>query len=293
MQSHNDSWSLQNDYRNSEKWRIRVDTHEKYTEPKIDFVAWIMGLYPWRGDEIVLDVGSGPGQYYPRLAEQQSGVQYYGVDFSSGMLAEHDADGQLARASMLQLPFPDNSFDVVMANHVLYLASDIDAALAETRRVLKPGGSFIAATNSQQSMPQFKELFRRAILLVSPPGTSRDIRVPSPMHNRFALENGTRMLSQHYFAVVRHDLPSALVFNEVDPIMEYLESIRNTREPQLPSTVSWEQVMMIMREQCTNLIATLGELVIDKLSGVLIASDSGGFIEDFVTRRNGGTPPDA
>ena len=135
-------------------------------------------------------------------------------------------------------------------------------------------------------MPQFRELFRRAILLVSPPGVSRDITVPEGLHRRFSLENGSRMLSQHFYAVVRHDLPGAFVFGQVDPILDYLESTRSVREPQLPESVSWDQVMLIMREQVTNLIASLQTLVVDKLTGVLIATNGGGFIEEYLAARD-------
>jgi hypothetical protein len=64
--------------------------------------------------------------------------------------------------------------------------------------------------------------------------------------------------------------------------MSYLESTRDLREPQLPPDVAWDDVMVIMRQQITHLINHLGELVINKLTGVLIASDNGGFIHEFV-----------
>jgi hypothetical protein len=140
----------------------------------------------------------------------------------------------------------------------------------------------VASTSSLTTMPQFRELFRRAILLVSPPGVSREVRVPAGIHQRFALENGSRMLANRYFAVVRHDLPGSFVFDDVDPIMDYLDSTRDTREPQLPNNISWDQVMLIMREQLTNLITSLDQLVVDKLTGVLIATNGGGFIEEFL-----------
>jgi SAM-dependent methyltransferase len=269
-------------YKNTDAWRVRNQTHETYTEPKLNFVDWVMNRIKLRGDERILDVGCGPGRYYNYLLEKHPDVSYIGLDFSGGMMEGHKANDRLVRAPMHEIPFPDDSFDIVMANHVMYLAPDVDAVLQETKRVLKPGGLFITSTNSVTTMPQFRELFRRAILLVSPPGMSREVKVPIGLHQRFALENGARMLARHYYAVVRYDMPSAFIFDEVDPIMDYLESTRATREPQLPTSVSWDQVMLIMREQLSNLIATLDKLVVDKLSGVLVASNSGGFIEEYV-----------
>jgi len=274
--------ALRQQFQSKENWLIRQRTHETYTQPKRDFVEWVMDLYPWQGDEAVLDVGCGPGRYYDYLAARQPGVRYFGVDYSLTMIENHTHREGLARGAMQTLPYPDDTFDIVMANHVMYLAPDIDATITELRRVLKPTGVLFAATTSTGSTPQFKELFRRAILLVSPPGRSRDLHVPETLHGRFALENGSRILARHFYAVVRHDLPAALVFPEVDPIMDYLEATRAIREPQLPDGVSWDQVMVILREQVTNLIMSLNALVVDKLTGVLMASDNGGFIKTFV-----------
>lgn len=276
---------LQQQYATTEAWQIRIETHQKYSFPKIDFPTWTMNLVQLRGDESILDVGCGPGQYYSFLREHYPNVTYTGLDYSFAMIADHPGSDTLVRGKMDHLPFADDSFDVVMANHVLYFAPDVEQAIVEMQRVLKPGGVFVAATSSIQTMPQFRELFRRAILLVSPPGVSRDVSVPEGLHRRFSLENGSRMLSKHYYAVVRHDLPGAFVFSQVDPILDYLESTRSVREQQLPDNVSWDQVMLIMREQITNLIASLQTLVVDKLTGVLIATDSGGFIEGYLEAR--------
>jgi SAM-dependent methyltransferase len=278
--------ALRQQYYNSESWRIRHDTHERYTFPRRSFVAWMMDLIPFRGDEKLLDAGCGPGRYYTYLQQHQPNVRYYGLDYSEGMLAEHPAPERVVRGDMNAIPYPDNTFDIVMANHVMYLVGNIDAALDELTRVLKPGGILVMATSSQDSMPQFRELFRRAILLVSPPGSTNDIHVPETMHQRFALENGSRILARHFYAVVRHDLPSTLVFPEVDPIMSYLEATRAVREPQLPDGVHWDQVMLIMREQLNNLIMSLSSLAVDKLTGVLMASDTGGFIREYVSKQD-------
>jgi len=284
MLPQNASTIIQNFYHSPEVWQLRRSTHDQYSVPAINYPAWVMKLAGLRGDERILDVGTGPGLYYDAAKELWPNVDYVALDYSAGMLKLNGATQRL-RASVEQIPFPTGSFDVVMANHMIYLAPDIPAALAEMRRVLTPNGVFIAATSSLQSMPQFRELFRRAILLVSPPGSSRDVTVPSGMHQRFALENGTRQLAQYYRAVVRHDLPGKLIFPAVDPIMDYLESTRAVREPQLPPNIRWEQVMMIMREQLNNLVYSMGQLEVDKLSGVLIASDGGGFIQSFMEQQ--------
>lgn len=280
MSTINDRDAVLRQYATDDALRTRQDVHDTYTVPKINYFDWVLNSVVWDGLNSVLDVGSGSGKYFELVKARRPGIHYVGMDVSAGMLANHSAP-HLAQADALHIPFPKDSFDLVMANHMIYLIDDIDAAITEFRRVLKPEGVLMIATNSTQTMPQIQVLMRRAILLLARSGSSQ-IQPPVPASDRFALENGTRRLARHFYAVMRHDLPSKLIFPEIDPIIAYLESTRTLREPQLPEGVAWDDVMMIMRQQVTHLIDHLGELIVDKLTGVLVASDSGDFIQRFV-----------
>ena len=290
-----DPEALRREYSSDALLRLRQETHEQYSVPKVDFPAWALERVLWRGDERVLDVGAGHGIYFDRLHQLLPNVRYYGLDRSPGMLAKHTAPGKLLLADAQQLPFASGVFDLVMANHMLYHVPDIHQAVQEFRRIMKPDGILLTATNSLQTMPEFNTLFRRAIMLLSAPGNIYT-QPPMPVYTAYALENGARMLARYFYAVVRYDLPQALVFDNADPAMAYIESWRPLREPQLPSEVVWEDVMLVMREQIARVINHFGELVVNKVSGVLVATDSGGFIREFVngsnqTKANGQSPP--
>lgn len=292
MFSNYDPEALRRQYGSDRYLRLRQETHEHFSVPRVDFPSWVLGHLTWRGDERLLDVGTGHGIYYERMRDQLPGVHYFGLDTSPGMLQNHQATGKLLLADAQRLSYPASTFDVVMANHMLYHVPDVERAISEFRRVLKPEGVLITATNSVQSMPEFHTLFRRAIMLLSEPGNIYT-QPPMPVHNAFALENGARLLARQFFAVVRYDLPQALVFDSVEPALAYIESWRPLREPQLPADVLWDDVMLVIREQIDRVIAHFGELAVSKLSGVLIATDSGGFIQGFVERKdkpNGHTP---
>ncbi len=58
------------------------------------------------------------------------------------------------------LPFPDASFDLVMANHILYHVPERQRALAEIARVLTSRGQFYAATNGDAHMKELGEVLR-------------------------------------------------------------------------------------------------------------------------------------
>lgn len=284
----NDPEIVRQQYATDKSLRVRQETHEKYTVPRLDFVEWALRCYRWRGDERVLDVGCGPGNYYTFLHQQAPEIDYYAVDFLPAMIENHPYKTHLAIGDAQFLPYEDHRFDVVMANHMLYHVADIDKAIGEFRRVLKPDGVLMVATNSLNSMQELQVLMRRAIVLLTRTSASQ-VRAPSPASDLFALENGARTLSRHFYSVVRYDLPSMLVFPDIEPVMAYLESTRSIREPQLPDDVLWDDVMMIMRQQITHLFNHLGELVINKLTGVLFATDRGGEIRTFVERHEAST----
>lgn len=99
----------------------------------------------------VLDVGCGTGRLAARLHEASSVHTVVGLDFSAGMLeqararlASADATA-LVRGDATRLPFADAAFDAAVSTEAFHWFPDQDAALAEIRRVLRPGGRLLLA----------------------------------------------------------------------------------------------------------------------------------------------------
>ncbi|MDT4998580.1 MAG: arsenite methyltransferase [Mycobacterium sp.] len=97
--------------------------------------------------EDVVDVGCGPGFYLTELAEQvgpQGSVT--GIDRAPAMLAvaakraERHENVAFHRADATSLPVPDQTFDALLSVQVLEYVPDVDRAIAEIHRVLRPGG---------------------------------------------------------------------------------------------------------------------------------------------------------
>ncbi len=287
MSSVNNPESVRRQYATDENLKIRQEIHDTYTVPNFDHTAWVINAMKWHGSERVLDVGCGAGRYYPAVQSVSDTIHYHGMDISTGMLERHPGkdDHTVLCGDGMRLPYADDSFDIVMAHHMLYHVQDIDETLVEFRRVLKPGGVIATATNSNQSMPELQVLLRRAIVLLTRSGASQ-VQPPLPASHLFSLESGARQLARHFYAVVRHEMPSKLVFSDIDPVMRYLETTREMRQPQLPDDVMWDDVMMIMQQQITHLIHHLGELIITKSTGVLLATDDGDFAHDFTQLRD-------
>ena len=95
----------------------------------------------FRGDERLLDVGCGDGGVAVLLAERVREVVAVDVEASP----EWQDTDRLAFlvANAEQLPFDDDSFDAIHSKDSLHHMDDPAAALAEYRRVLRPGGSLV------------------------------------------------------------------------------------------------------------------------------------------------------
>lgn len=96
------------------------------------------------GRRAVLDVGCGDGQI-ARLASSLGSELVVGIDPTWNQVrvaAERGGGVHIARASAHRLPFPDSTFDAVVACLVFEHIADVDDAIAEVARVLQPGGRF-------------------------------------------------------------------------------------------------------------------------------------------------------
>jgi SAM-dependent methyltransferase len=111
-------------------------------------VEQVAALLPHvRGD--VLDLGCGYGRIAVKLLEEQPELRYQGVDASTVMLAAAPAELDVTEAALDALPFPDASFDTVFTVAVM-LHNDraaVRRAVEEARRVLRPGGAFVAVAS--------------------------------------------------------------------------------------------------------------------------------------------------
>ncbi|HWE68555.1 MAG TPA: ubiquinone/menaquinone biosynthesis methyltransferase [Acidimicrobiales bacterium] len=89
-------------------------------------------------DSLLLDLACGTGDL-TRIA-QRRGHRVIGADLSWGMLAANRTGVPLVHANCATLPFPDGAFDGLVCGYALRNFTDLAEALAETARVLRPGG---------------------------------------------------------------------------------------------------------------------------------------------------------
>ena len=138
-------------------------------DPRIRHVTLILN---WVGDlagKRVLDVGCGKGRFARILAERNPGARICGMDLSPAMLRYVPGPVAPCAGSMTELPFPDGAFDAAYATESLEHAVEIERAVAEMCRVVKPGGRIaIIDKNAEQygrlATPEWERWFTRAEL---------------------------------------------------------------------------------------------------------------------------------
>jgi ubiquinone/menaquinone biosynthesis C-methylase UbiE len=105
----------------------------------------------------ILDVGCGGGRTIQKLAAVATEGMLYGIDYAKGSVAaSRGKNAQLIRAgrveikqaSVSQLPFPENKFDLVTAVETHYYWPDLVKDMREILRVLKPGGTMVITAES-------------------------------------------------------------------------------------------------------------------------------------------------
>lgn len=114
----------------------------------------------------VLDVGCGKGRFARIFHEQEPEAEIWGLDISEEMLRFVPAGIHTRAGSMTELPFEDAFFDAAYATESLEHAVEIEKAVSEICRVVKPGGRIaIIDKNAEQwgklETPEWEKWFTR------------------------------------------------------------------------------------------------------------------------------------
>ncbi|GMR00691.1 MAG: malonyl-ACP O-methyltransferase BioC [Gammaproteobacteria bacterium] len=112
--------------------------------------------------QMILDAGSGTGAAIPSLFARYKKAQLVTFDLSENMLLKASQHGSFLRSPQAvcgdieQLPFADNSFDLVFSSLSMQWCNDLNAALVEAKRVLKPGGLYVFTTFGPDTLKELR-----------------------------------------------------------------------------------------------------------------------------------------
>jgi ubiquinone/menaquinone biosynthesis C-methylase UbiE len=250
-------------YKDSSNLDARVEIHKRFSVNSYGWMHWVFDrLLKLPEDAKILELGCGPGYLWVENADRiPTRWNITLSDLSPGML---DAAWrnlvvtgrafQFKEIDAQSIPFEDNTFDVVIANHMLYHVPDRPKAIAELKRVLKTGGRLIATTVGENHMKEMMGWY--AQVHVS--------NVWQSFANPFTLENGTEQLKPHFPNVVLSRYEDNLEVTDVEPIMAYIRSGMRVSELS-------EQELSNLQHDLEEELKEKGKIFISKDSGLFEA----------------------
>jgi ubiquinone/menaquinone biosynthesis C-methylase UbiE len=154
MHLRDQSYLKSTQYINSHNLEARIALHQRFSTNPQDWFRWKFDQLKLPVSGRVLDLGCGPGDlWYSNYSQIPAMCHLFLSDLSAGMVTEgHTRIDKLIKridysvSDAQDLPFPAECFQVVLANHMLHHTPDIERALSEIRRVMKPGALLFATT---------------------------------------------------------------------------------------------------------------------------------------------------
>ncbi len=230
--------SLQSQYQNATNINARMNLHSQFSTNQQGWFPWVYEQCGLTEGMYVLELGCGNGAMWKENLEQiPRKIRVTLNDISEGMLrdtrreletavvkhqsvkeenAKRDGVFSYQCFDCHDIPYPEGSFDVVIANHVLFYCEDLEKVLSEIRRVLKPEGSLVCSTYGALHMKEITDLVQ---------GFNPSISLSAhKLYEHFGLENGMQWLQQYFPVVEKRRYEDSLMVNQAEPLIEYILS---------------------------------------------------------------------
>lgn len=214
--------SLKTQYLNSTNVAARIRLHSEYSVNQEGWFPWLYRMSEIQDGMNILEIGCGNGALWlENMNHIPPDVHITLSDISDGMLRDarnsiNDERFSFSCINAEKIPFEDETFDVVYANHMLFYCENIDLVVKECRRVLKKGGKLICSTYSKRHMKEITELvqeFDKDIVL------SSDV-----LYERFGLDNGNNILNRYFDSVECIRYEDSIEISDSEPLINYIVS---------------------------------------------------------------------
>ena len=254
--------SLASQYRSATNLSARIALHSLYSTNPEGWFPWLYRKLELAPGMRVLEVGCGDGALWTcRHEALPRPISIVLSDISDGMIRDVRRNIRQDLQSFTfqvfdcaNIPYADNTFDLVIANHVLFYADDLPGTLQELARVLRPGGRFICSSYSSRHMHEIRDLVR---LFDSHISLSQ-----GHLYERFGLENGQSLLSPVFSSVRLLRYEDELRITDPQPLIEYILSCHGNQNQYLVNR--YKEFQSFVKEQVGN------EFYVTKDAGIFV-----------------------
>lgn len=216
--------SLKAQYRNSTNISARIRLHRLFSSNKQGWFPWIYEQCQITEGMKILELGCGNGRLWiENRAKLPADCEIILSDISEGMIRDvrreqslQDDRFSFAAFDCHAIPYEDASFDLVIANHVLFYCKDVDRVCSEVGRVLKPGGRFVCGTYGVAHMQEVSRLVTQFDDRITLSGEN--------LYEHFGKENGAQALAPYFAEVDWQQYEDALIVTQAEPLIEYVLS---------------------------------------------------------------------
>lgn len=230
--------SLKSQYENANNISARIRLHREFSTNPKGWFPWIFetGVLPYIAEKSktvhILELGCGEGSLWTEnLSRLPENVHVTVSDISEGMIRDVRRNiGSDERFSYEcfdchKIPAQANTYDIVIANHLLFYCEDIAQVCSEVKRVLKEGGVFLCSTYGTAHMQEITHLVQKF--------DSRIILAAENLYERFGLDNGKEILAPYFEQVDTVLYEDAIVIDKADPLIEYILSCHGNQNQYL------------------------------------------------------------
>ena len=255
--------ALKKQYQDSKKFMARVELNRRFGTNPYKWTLWVFDQIKFPENAKVLELGCGNALLWKsnldRIPEDATITL---SDFSEGMLK--DARKILGDAAerfeykiidAQEILFPDGSFDIVIANYMLYHVPNRKKAISEISRVLKNDGTFYTAAFGLNYMKELTDLVFNYNYEIS--------YSLKPLALAFGLENGEEQLHNSFKDVKIRRYEDKLIVTEAEPLVNFVLSSTN---------VIKEDMIKDFTEYVRAILDNYGKIEIKKNSGIFVAT---------------------
>ncbi|MDD6194973.1 MAG: methyltransferase domain-containing protein [Lachnospiraceae bacterium] len=215
--------SLKKQYQNASNISSRIDLHRLYSQNKQGWFPWVFEQCRIVPGMRILELGCGDGSFWLQNSDLiPEDCEIVLSDISRGMVrdARRTLQGKgnfkYKVCSCDEIPFENETFDLVVANHVLFYCQDVERACGEIARVMKPKGTFVCSAYGSAHMSEISQLVQGF--------DDRIILSAHKLYSHFGKENGGEMLRKFFAGVQWMEYEDALLVTDAEPLISYILS---------------------------------------------------------------------